>query len=198
MPPRSIIETLPGELRDELNRRLLASGYGDLEGQAEWLRAQGVQIGKSAVGEYSKGLKASMEKALTRARTRVEAAKALGGLGDGDKAALLEANEMVLLDKLMDIMDEWDGEAWAGGGEEGGDGKPVLAKKSAALAQLIRAASDLGGSARGTAKWRREFEAQVRGEERARAEQAATQAATKAGVTAEGIAAIRAAIAARM
>jgi hypothetical protein len=148
MPPRGIIETLPPEVRDELNRRLMASGYGRLEEQVAWLREQGVQIAKSAVGQYSQGLKVTMEKALTRARTRIEAAKALGGLSDGDKAALLEANEMVLLDKLMDIMDEWE------------TVDPESRPK--ALAALIRASADLSGSARGTAKWRRDFEAEIR------------------------------------
>ena len=173
MPPRSIIETLPTSLRDELNRRLLASGYGDLEGQAEWLRAQGVQIGKSAVGEYSKGLKETIEKAMLRSRERLEIAKSLGAISDSDKAALLESTEMVLMDKLMDIMDDWS--------NVDPDARPK------ALAGLIRAASDLGGSARGTAKWRREFEAEVKRQ----AAEAAAKSAEAAGVSAETIARIR-------
>lgn len=170
MPPASTIATLSPELRDELNRRLVASGYGRLEEQAQWLRDQGVQIGKSAVGEYSKGLKATLEKSMERARTRVEVAKAMGAMSESDKAALLEANEMVLLDKVMDFVDDWDAQDWGGAGPEA---------RAKALSQIIRASSDIGSSARATAKMRREIEAEVRRqalEEAAKSVEAAAQA----------------------
>lgn len=174
MPPASTIATLDPTLRDELNRRLVASGFSRLEEQAQWLRDQGVQIGKSAVGEYSKGLKATLEKSMERARTRVEVAKAMGTMSESDKAALLEANEMVLLDKVMDFVDDWDAQDWGEAGPEA---------RAKALSQIIRASSDIGSSARATVKLRREIEAEVRRQAMEDAARIAEETAKEAGVS---------------
>jgi hypothetical protein len=184
MPPRAAVELLPEAVRNELNARLVGNGFGGLDGLCEWLAEQGYEISRSALGRHNQKLKEMMDKAMDRARTRLECAKALNGMSEGDKAALLEANEMIALDKLMDVWDEWDGH------------DPEA--RAALLPKLLRASADLNRSAVGTAKWKRDFEEKIRAEERGKAEQAATTAATKAGVSPEGIAAIRAAIAQRM
>jgi hypothetical protein len=173
MPPVGKMALVPPEIRDELNAGLVGSAFGDLDRWTAWLNERGYSIGRSTVGEYSKGLKTSIEKALERARVRVETARALGGISDADKAALLEANEMVMLDKLMDLMDDWD--------SVGADTRPK------ALANLIRASADLGGSARGTAKWKAENERKIREE----AANAAETVAKAEGVSPETIARIR-------
>lgn len=144
MPPRPAIELLPEDVKDELNRKLLESGFGDLVALSGWLTEQGYEISKSSVGVYSKGLKASMEKSLGRARERMAIAKALKGASDEDKAALMEANEMVAMDQIMDMFDVI------------GDMK--IDERMAALPKLVRAIADLNRSAVGSAKWKREFE----------------------------------------
>ena len=58
MPPRSIVSLLPAPVRNDLDRRLRASAYGDLEGLADWLTAEGHPISKSSLGTYSMKLKA--------------------------------------------------------------------------------------------------------------------------------------------
>ncbi|BBL73661.1 phage protein Gp27 family protein [Methylomagnum ishizawai] len=177
MPPRSIIETLSPEVRDALNAKLVGSAFGDLDGMVTWLAGQGITVSRSTIGAYSQKLKTTMERAISRARERVEVARALGPMSDGDKAALLESTEMVLLDQLMEIMESWE------------DVKPENRPK--ALAGLIRAASDLGGSARGTAKWRKEFEEGIRAEERAKAAETAVAIAKKGGMSKDTAEAIR-------
>ncbi|WP_165664404.1 phage protein Gp27 family protein [Metapseudomonas otitidis] len=65
MPPRSKVELLPQDVRDELDKRLRESGYGELVALSHWLKeTHGMFIGKSALGQYSSGLKAK-DKAAT-------------------------------------------------------------------------------------------------------------------------------------
>lgn len=61
MPIRPRISTLPASIRRQLDRKLKASGFGNLVAIAAWLESKGYAIGKSAVGVYSKRLKADME-----------------------------------------------------------------------------------------------------------------------------------------
>lgn len=173
MPPVSKLATLTPEVRDELNQRLIAAGFGDLDSHVEWLRSLGVDISRSRVGEYSLGLKSTIQKSMERARLRVEVARSMGGMSDSDKAALLETTEMVLLDKLMETVEAWE------------DTDP--AERPKVLASLIRAGADLGRSSIGTAKLRKEAEAEIR---RAAAD-AAAKTAQAAGVSPETIARIR-------
>ena len=177
MPPRPAIDLLPESVKDELNEKLIANGFGNLVELSGWLAEQGYQISKSAVGVYSQGLKSSMEKSLGRARERMAIAKALKGASDEDKAALMEANEMVAMDQIMDMFDLM-------GGLEPGE-------RMAALPKLVRAVADLNRSAVGSAKWKREFEAEIREKAKLEAAEAAAKTAKDAGVSAETIARIR-------
>ncbi|WP_345774373.1 phage protein Gp27 family protein [Methylococcus capsulatus] len=155
----------------------MSNGFGGLEALSAWLGEQGYKISRSALGRHNISLKEAMDKAMDRARTRLECAKALKGMSDGDKAALLEANEMIALDKLMDLWDDWDAH------------EPEA--KAELLPKLVRASADLNRSAVGTAKWKRDFEARIRAEERAKAADVATKAAKSQGVSPETIALIR-------
>jgi hypothetical protein len=177
MPSRPSVARLPDPIRDELNQRLVASGFGDLDEQVNWLREQGVNISRSAVGRHNQKLKSTIEKALERGRARVEVAKALGGMDDGAKAALLESGELVFMDKVMEMMEDWESV------------KPEERPK--ALASLIRAFSDLGGSARGTAKLRREHEAEVRRQALEEAAARVDATARTAGLSAQTVEQLR-------
>ena len=61
MPPRSAAYKLPPEVRAELDRRLVASGFGAYRRHAAWLRGLGHQISKSAVAVYGEHLRAKYE-----------------------------------------------------------------------------------------------------------------------------------------
>lgn len=59
MPPRSKVELLPKNVRDELDQKLRESGYRELVALSMWLhQTHGKFIGKSALGAYSLNLKA--------------------------------------------------------------------------------------------------------------------------------------------
>jgi hypothetical protein len=144
MPPRSPLDTLPESVLTELNQRLIANGFSGYVGLAEWLTEQGYQIRKSAVHRHGSALQASMEKSINRVRERMEIAKALKGASDEDKAALMEANEMVAMDQIMDMFED------VGGWDE--------ADRVKAVPKLVRAIADLNRSAITSAKWKKEFE----------------------------------------
>lgn len=171
MPPRAIIETLSPDLRDELNQRMVASGYGDNEGHAEWLKSQGVQIEKSAVGEYNLRLRKKMEARQDRAMARVEIHKAYGGLKDGDKAALLESGELAAYDAYLDAWDEF--------------AELPREERIKALPGMIRAGADLSRSAVGTAKWTQENRERERRQALEEAAKRVEAAATAKGMDAQ-------------
>lgn len=57
MPPPSKIDQLPAEVREELDRRLIANGFGGCVALSEWLAGLGYEISKTVVGERNQKLK---------------------------------------------------------------------------------------------------------------------------------------------
>lgn len=147
MPPRSAVLQLPDGVQAELNQRLIAGNFSDYSGLSEWLNDQGYEIGRKAVWAHGSKLQQSMQKSLERARQRMEIAKALRGASEEDKAALMEANEMVAMDQIMEMF------------EETGTMEP--AERMKAVPSLVRAIADLNRSAIGSAKWRREVQDKI-------------------------------------
>ncbi|WP_446807972.1 phage protein Gp27 family protein [Methylomonas sp. 2BW1-5-20] len=180
MPPRSAIDTLPDSVLSALNERLIGARFSDYEGLAAWLQEQGFQISRSAVHRHGSALQAAMEKSIGRARERMEIAKAMGGMSNEDKAALLEASEMVAIDQLMDVLE----------GMQGWD----LEDKAVVIPKLARAISTVGRGAVGSAQWRKDFEAEAQRKAREEAAQAASAAAKAEGVSEAGVARIREAL----
>lgn len=180
MPPRSPLDTLPDAVLTELNQRLIANGFAGYVALAEWLTEQGYQISKSAVHRHGSALQASMEKSMSRARERMEIAKAMGGMSNEEKAALLEASEMVAIDQIMDVLEGMSG--WE------------IENKADIIPKLGRAIAQISRSAVGSAQWRKDFEAETERKANEKAAQAATNAAKAEGVSEGGIARIRAAL----
>tara|TARA_R110002095_G_scaffold215574_1_gene210180 strand:- start:892 stop:1239 length:348 start_codon:yes stop_codon:yes gene_type:complete len=58
MPARPKINKLPKEVKDELNKKLRESNYGEYIEIALWLRTLGHDASKSSVARYGKMLKA--------------------------------------------------------------------------------------------------------------------------------------------
>lgn len=180
MAPRPQIQLLPVDVLDALNARLVEQSFSNYEGLSAWLQNQGFQISKTAVWKHGSTLQAAMEKSINRARERMEIAKALGGASDDDKAALMEANEMVAMDQIMDMFDSVAG--------------LEVTDRMKAVPSLVRAIADLNRSAIGSAKWKREYEAETKRQAREDAAKIATSAAKAEGVSAEGLAKIREAL----
>ena len=171
MAPRSTVDLLPAEVLAALNERLVDQAFSDYQGLATWLQAEGYQISKTAVWRHGSDLQAKMEKSMGKARERMEIAKALRGASDDEKAALMEANEMVAMDQIMDMFE-------AVGDLEIGDRMAVIPK-------LVRAIANLNRSAIGSAKWKKEFEADIRRKAREEAAEELTEELKNDGISAE-------------
>lgn len=180
MAPRSAVALLPKEVIDQLNLRLVDQAFSDYDGLATWLQEQGYQVSKTAVWRHGSSLQQSMEKSLSRARERMEIAKACRGASDDEKAALMEANEIVAMDQIMDMFESVS--------------DMELGDRMAAVPKLVRAIADLNRSAIGSAKWKREFEAEIRKLEREESARLATTAAKAEGVSEQGVLRIREAL----
>lgn len=147
MAPRSAIDRLPEEVLTALNSKLVENAFSDYVGLSLWLQEQGYWISKTAVHRHGFDLQAKMEKAMGRARERMEIAKALRGASNDEKAALMEATEMVAMDQLMEMF------------EAVADMEP--GERMSATPKLVRAIADLNRSAIGSAKWKKEWQADV-------------------------------------
>lgn len=180
MAPRSAVALLPTEVIDQLNLRLVDQAFSDYDGLATWLQEQGYQVSKTAVWRHGSSLQQSMEKSLARARERMEIAKACRGASDDEKAALMEANEIVAMDQIMDMFESVS--------------DMELGDRMAAVPKLVRAIADLNRSAIGSAKWKREFEAEIRKQEREESTRLAASAAKAEGVSEQGVLRIREAL----
>lgn len=171
MPKVPSIDKLPKAVKDELNEKLVANGFGDYVKLSQWLAEQGYEISKSAVGRHGADLKERMEKSLTRARERMEIAKSLRGASDEEKAALLEASELTATDALMDMLESLP--------------DMTLQDRAKNAPKLVAALANLNRSAVGSAKWKREFEAEIREKVKKEAVETAIQTAKKCGVSIE-------------
>jgi len=58
MPIPNKIDALPKEIRLELMRRIIESGFGQYEELSEWLKNLGHDIGKSAIHRFGQKFKA--------------------------------------------------------------------------------------------------------------------------------------------
>ena len=67
MPPRSTVYTLDEAVRAELDRRIVAAGFGRYADHAAWLAGQGYAIGEAAIQRYGKRLRRSAERDTARA-----------------------------------------------------------------------------------------------------------------------------------
>ncbi|MCE2493522.1 MAG: DUF3486 family protein [Alphaproteobacteria bacterium] len=68
MPPRSTVYTLPESVRDALDRRIIAAGFGRYADHAGWLAGQGHVIGPAALQRYGRRLRDSVERDRAGAR----------------------------------------------------------------------------------------------------------------------------------
>lgn len=168
MPPRSAINSLPESVKDELNQMLVDNHFSNYTGLTAWLNEQGFSIGRDSVWTHGRNLQTAMEKSMDKARQRMEIAKALRGASDEDKAALMEANEMVAMDQIMEMFEEASG--------------LEIGERMAVIPKLVRAIADLNRSAIGSAKWNKENEARARKEALEQAAQRVGDAAKAQGL----------------
>lgn len=99
----SKIKALPPDVLEELNRRLISSGFSGYEDLAAWLKENGFDISKSAVGRHGSALEAEFEEAMADARRTRALAKAARQAGDENDNSLLAAATEIMQDNLLRV-----------------------------------------------------------------------------------------------
>lgn len=181
MAPRSKLESLPEELLELLNQRLLDSGYHDIDGHHAWLLAEIEKhelelpepISRSAVGRYSRNRKLERQSIAESVRQM----KAIQQeFGDDPTSFLVNGNNMAQMLAWKQVQAAMNGDVDVD--------EEFLANISLAMSRMAK-----------TAVINDERERDIREDERKRAmEEASKQmdkAAHKAGLTPETVAIIR-------
>lgn len=94
---RSSIDTLPSPIRTEFDRRLAANKETFIE-LSEWLKDEGYEISKSAIGRYSRASVISAERVSESLRQTQVVAQAVAAHPDLDYTS---AAQIVFVDGLM-------------------------------------------------------------------------------------------------
>ena len=100
MPPRSTIQRLPEDLRRELDRRLIANGFGGHSELADWLAEQGWEISRSAVQRHS----APLERSIEQIRRATQAAESLVDASGDDGGAVSDATLRLVQQRMFDML----------------------------------------------------------------------------------------------
>lgn len=101
MPPVRKIDTLPPDVRRELDARAAAAGFGDVRGLSAWLKEQGWEVSKSAVGEHVRSLRAEYDGTMREVRAMAELARLLVDADPDEQAALNEMASRLMTDQLV-------------------------------------------------------------------------------------------------
>lgn len=102
MPPRSKVDQLPEGIREELNRRLIGSGFAGYEEHAAWLAEQGFEIRKSSVHRYG----ANFEEKCQALRRVTEQARAIVAENPDDDNAVNSALIRMAQEKAFNVLME--------------------------------------------------------------------------------------------
>lgn len=100
MPPRSKIDQLPDPVREELERRLIASGFGGYRGLADWLESKGFEIGKSALHQWGQ----TFEDRVKQLKVASAQAKAIVEASPDDEGAVNDALMRLVQEKLFQAL----------------------------------------------------------------------------------------------
>ena len=103
---RSAVSQLPEDVRAELERRLVGSGFAGYSELAEWLQGRGCEVSRSAVHRHGQAL----ERRLAQVKAATDAAAALVEGSDDDEGKMSEAVLRMVQTKMFDLLVESDGE----------------------------------------------------------------------------------------
>ena len=162
--PRRAVLTLPQEVREQLDRRLVERGFAGYTELAAWLAENGHAISRSAVYRYG----SQLERRIEALRLATQSAEALVAAAPDDTGAVADASLRLAQERIFDVLLA----------AEGGDLKELSAAAKA-LAETARASLAVRAE-------RRKVLAEAAG--------IADKAAKKAGMSPDTVAAIRTAI----
>lgn len=180
MPRPAALHALQPDDLAALDAEMAARHFADIDGIVDWLSARGYEISRAAVGRHNLKLKRRLE----AVRASTEAARQIAAAAPDDSdlrsSAVISMVQTEMFDALLALQD-------ADEQEDVGDRIQLMAK-------AMRGLKDMTLASISQKKFAIEQERRIRAE----AATSAEVAAKKAGVSADGIAAIRAAITAEM
>ncbi len=175
MPPRNKVFDLPPEVREQLNEKLVSSGFQGYEALAGWLRERGYNVSKSSVHRYGQDLEEEFEEAMGDVKKTTALAKAMVADQDDESGSLLDATARITQDHLLRILIAL----------RNAEHEPEKAAKH--IATVTKAMADIGRVSLSQKKWAKELRVEVAKEA---AEKAETSMATQ-GMSREAIDSIK-------
>tara|TARA_R110000850_G_scaffold156735_4_gene280939 strand:- start:662 stop:1213 length:552 start_codon:yes stop_codon:yes gene_type:complete len=103
MAKRSKVYDLPPDLRDQLNERLVSTGFQDYAGLADWLSERGFKVSRSSVQRYGSELQEEFEEAMGNVRKTTEMAKAMADAVSDDEGNLIDATARIVQEQLLRV-----------------------------------------------------------------------------------------------
>ena len=102
MPRRSKVIDLPIEIRQELEKRLMANAFSDYEGLSAWLADQGYEVSRSSVHRFGQ----SFEDRVGALRLATEQARVLCESSPDDDGVMGEALMRLAQEKMFSLLVE--------------------------------------------------------------------------------------------
>jgi hypothetical protein len=102
MPPRSKVATLPQELRDELERRIVERAFSGYEELADWLQQQGYQIAEDSIQRYG----ARLHQKIESLEQSAQQAKAIASAAPEARATIVDATIELLNERVFSALME--------------------------------------------------------------------------------------------
>lgn len=103
MAPRNKVFSLPQEVRDELNEKLVSTGFQGYAGLADWLKERGFEVSRSSVQRYGQDLQEEFEEAMGSVRRTTEMAKAMADAVEDDEGNLIDATARIVQEQLLRV-----------------------------------------------------------------------------------------------
>jgi len=145
VPKRHKISTLlPDEVRSELDRQLIASGFSGYSALAGWLEERGYEISRSAIARYGKSLQQKIE-AIQQA---TDQARAIAESCPDDEGLLLDAAQRLAQHQIYEALLAIEIDTSNIGADQ--------------LTKLIRALADLGRGSVALKKYQQEVRDRIR------------------------------------
>ncbi len=145
MPKRNKVFDLPQAVREELNEKLVNTGFQGYSSLADWLAERGYNVSRSSVHRYGQDLQEEFEEAMGDVRKTTELARAMASEGADESGHLIDATARIVQDQLLRISIAM----------RKAEHEPEVAAKH--LSSVTRALADIGRVSLSQKKWAKEL-----------------------------------------